>query len=101
MRLKRLKKWLLKRFKVKLNFPMERAEIKLKLKLYLSLEGDGEPIYLKPLESGIVDNYSRMEYGSSLSDIKAAIIIQGKHVSVRNFTFIGNNEEPPVSFKVE
>ena len=99
MRLKRLKKWLLKIFKVKLNFPMERAKIK--LKLVLDLEGDGEPINLKPFESGIVDNFSKMKYGSSLSDTEAAIIIEGKHVSVRNFMFIGQNKEPPVSFKVD
>ena len=95
------KKWLFKRFKVKLNFPIERAEIKLSLKLRLIIKGDGEPIYLKKNESAICYRSYGMKYGTDLGDMQYAIIIESKRVEVHDFTFIGNYDDTPESFQVE
>jgi len=97
--MKWFKRWLLKRFKIELNFPMERAKIRLTPKLRLLVKGDGKPIYLKNGECGIYDKVSGCCLGCTATNPgKFKIIVRGKRCIVRNFTFIG---ETPEAFIVE
>lgn len=96
------KKWLLKRFKVKLGFPIEHANIKLQLKLRLLIKGDGEPIYLKKGEGGIWDRGYSIKYGDNGPETtKYMITLDGKRVVIKNFTFIGTYNDPAESFQVD